>query len=199
MTADQAPGAWLAEQAEQAGQAGLAERAGAELGGRARLLLAEVAARLREAAAVYEADPTLSGDPAGRERLLDLICELGRQVVCLVRQACRPDGPRRRAGERWEEAEALAARLPVLLAQARAQARPDHATPAGSQEISQLWLEAAHPQIRRAAEQLQAALERALSLPHPSPRAAELSRLAAEVAAESAVLAGAWQARQRAG
>ncbi|WP_436759371.1 hypothetical protein [Streptosporangium sp. V21-05] len=82
---------------------------------------------------------------------------------------------------RWEEAEALTARLPVILGRARAAARTDHDTPDGSQAISRLWLAAASGGIRAAGEQLESAIRRAGSLPHPASEVAELADLAEQV------------------
>ncbi|MEU7900348.1 hypothetical protein AB0B45_46885 [Nonomuraea sp. NPDC049152] len=144
-----------------------AEKLAAELPERASRLLAIAAGYLREAAAVYDIDPTLVGDPTGRERDLDLIADLGRQFVALVRQACRPEHPRWPVVDRWAEADALAGCLPVLVEQARAVARPDHDTTEGSAEISQRRLAAVHGQVWAAGEQLEAAVRRAASLPYP--------------------------------
>ncbi|MFC6081035.1 hypothetical protein [Sphaerisporangium aureirubrum] len=150
-----------------------------ELPERGASLLATVASHLRAAADIYATDPTLINCPAGRERDLNLLAELARQIAALVRTAATGRSPERWPIEnRWAEAEAAAARLPVILERARAAARPDHATPEGSHAISLLRLNAATGRIHRLADDLRAALGAALALPHPTPEAIELAELA---------------------
>ena len=145
-------------------------------------LLAQVADAYRTAVEIYVSDPTLENCPAGRERQLDLAEEICRQVRSLVRSAISGHQTERWPIEdRWEEAEAMAARLPDILAEARAQARPDHATPEGSRAISRVWLAAASHRIGAAGEALREALTKASSVPHPAPEIAELDALAAEI------------------
>jgi hypothetical protein len=147
------------------------------------------AAVLREAAGLYELDPTLERDPVRRDRALDLIDELGRRVIFAVRQASNgQENPRWPLARRWEEAEAIAGRLPALLGKAREAARADHAAPAGSRDISRLRLAAARHQVRQAGEQLHTALARALELPCAAPEALELATLADQILARTAGL-----------
>ncbi|MFF3443611.1 hypothetical protein [Streptosporangium sp. NPDC002721] len=159
-----------------------AEQAAYSAPDRGASLLGVIAKTCRAAADVYASDPTLDGCPAGRERDLDLVEELCRQIRSLIRSAVSGRGAARWPVEdRWVEAEALTGRLPVILGRARAVARTDHDTPDGSREISRLWLAAASTQIRAAGEQLQAAIRRAGRLPHPAPEVAELADLAERV------------------
>ncbi|MEU8040909.1 hypothetical protein [Streptosporangium sp. NPDC049078] len=145
-------------------------------------LLATIADTCRAAADVYASDPTLDGCPAGRERDLDLVEELCRQIRSLIRSAVSGRGAARWPVEdRWAEAEALTARLPVILGRARAAARTDHDTVDGCRDISRLWLTAASGGIRAAGEQLRAAIGRAGGLPYPAPEVAELAVLAEQV------------------
>lgn len=145
-------------------------------------LLTAVADAYRTAADIYESDPTLEGCPAGRERQLDLAAELCRQLTPLVRNATSGRGADRWPIEdRWEEAEALASRLPDVLAEARSQARPDHATPDGSREISRLWLAHSSHLIHMAGVSLRDSLAKAGSLPCPDTEVAELAALANEI------------------
>lgn len=170
------------------------EQLAIERGDRAAGLLRPAAAALREGADLYLLDPTLGGDPAGRERSLDLLTELGRQLLGLIRNASNGrDDPRWPIWRRWDEAEALATRFTVVLAWARMQAYLDHASPERCRELSALWLAAEHPYIAEAAETLRSAISRALSLPHPAEAAVELDRLAAALDEHAAA-----QARRRA-
>lgn len=154
-------------------------------------LLSGVADAYRTAVGIYVSDPTLENCTAGRERQLDLAEEFCRQVRSLVRSATSGRGADRWPVEdRWEEAEAIAARLPDVLAEARAQARPDHATPAGSRAISRMWLAAASHRISAAGEALREALTKASSVPYPAPEIAELEALAAEVIKRAEALEG---------
>lgn len=149
---------------------------------RGAAILGVVAETYRAAAEIYAGDPTLEGCPAGRERDLDLVDEICRQIRALVRSATSARGAERwPLADRWAEAEAIAGRLPVVVARARTVARPDHATLDGSRAISRLWLTASRSAIRSAGEQLQAALTRARSLPHPAPEIDELSNLAERI------------------
>ena len=158
------------------------ERAMDGLCGRGVALLAAVADAYRTAAEIYSSDPTLENCTAGRERELNLAEEICRQVSSLVRSAANGRGADRWPLEaRWEEAEAIAARLPQILADARAHARPDYATPEGSQAISRMWLAASSHRISAAGEALREALTKASSVPYPAPEIAELEALAAEV------------------
>jgi hypothetical protein len=145
-------------------------------------LLATVADAYRTAAEIYSSDPTLENCTAGRERQLDLAEEICRQVRSLVRSAMSGHQAERWPIEdRWEEAEAMAAHLPEVLAKARAQARPDYATPEGSQAISRMWLAASSHRIGQAGEALWEALAKASSVPYPDPEIVELEALAAEI------------------
>ncbi|MBG0833118.1 hypothetical protein HS041_36040 [Planomonospora sp. ID67723] len=42
---------------------------------------------MRQGAELYAADPTLTGGPTDRTRELDLLSELARQIIALVRSA----------------------------------------------------------------------------------------------------------------
>lgn len=109
---------YLREQADRADA--VATRLGDE---RATKLLAGVATCLREGAEVYEQDPTLVRDAAHRDRPLDLLGELGRQIPHLVHSAVDGRMPERwPIADRWAEAEALTGRMPEILAEARAAA-----------------------------------------------------------------------------
>lgn len=164
------------------GKADSADRATTNVPERGLALLASIAEACRAAAEIYASDPTLDGCPAGRERTLDLIDEMCRQIRGVVRSAVSARGVDRWPIEdRWVEAEAMTARLPVLLARARAVARTDHATEEGSRAISRMWLVAASRSVRDAGEQLQAALVRARSLPYPALEIAELAEIAERI------------------
>ncbi|MFC4006592.1 hypothetical protein ACFOY2_05125 [Nonomuraea purpurea] len=153
---------------------------------RGAALLNRVAAAYRLAAEIYTSDPTLERCPAGRERQLDLAAEICRQILPRVRSAIEGrQADRWPVEDRWEEAEALAARLPDILAEARAQARTDHATPDGSREISRMWLAHSSHRIHLAGEGLRDAVAKAKSLPHPDPEIAELEALADEIVARA--------------
>lgn len=185
--AGRGPAACLLRQAERMEQ--LAD----ERGERAAELLRPAAAALRKGADLYRVDPTLEGDPAGRERPLDLLAELGRQLLPLVRNAGNGrDHPRWPTWLRWEEAEALAARFPVVLGWARMRAYLDHASPERCRELSALWLANEHQALAKAARILRSATERALSLPHPAPAAVELALMATALEEHAAT-----QARRR--
>lgn len=165
--AGKGPAAWLLRHAAQL--AALAD----SYGGRAEQLLRPAAAGLRDAADLYRVDPTLYRCPAGRERALDVVWEIGRQLSPLTRQAITG-----REGA-WEEAEVMSARLLLWLEAARTQAYPDHASPQRSRELSARWLAASSHRIDEAASTLRSAVRQALSLPHPAEAAVELGRLAA--------------------
>lgn len=171
------PAAELRERADKL------DKAAPEFGERAAALFAPVAAALRDGADLYRIDPTLDGDPTGRYRDLDVMAELARQLPPLTWQALRPppshvvppEGAAQWQAERWDEAEALAARVPELLAAARAKARADHAEPDGSRAISRAWLTVALPKVADAVQDALAALAKPLSLPHRDPDAAALA------------------------
>lgn len=149
---------------------------------RGTALMAAVAGAYREAADIYATDPTLENCLASRQRQLDLAEEICRQVPNLVRSATSgKDADRWPIEDRWEEAEAMASRLPAVLAEARAQARPDHATPEGSRAISRMWLAASSHRINLAGQALREALAKAHTLPYPDPEIAELAALADEI------------------
>ncbi|MFD9948811.1 hypothetical protein ACFWYW_46830 [Nonomuraea sp. NPDC059023] len=163
---------------------------------RAARLLHAVAGHLREAAGIYETDPTLVDCPTGRERALGVIAELGRQIWPLVRHAAtRPDDPRWPTALRWEEAEALTARLPEFLKRAHAVARPDHATEEGSRDISHQRLTAAHEEIAAAADHLRRAVANAAALPYPAPTVTELLNLANQIDTHADALEKEWHTR----
>lgn len=149
---------------------------------RGAAILAHVAGALRTAADIYGLDPTLDGCPAGRERDLDLVMELARQIPVVVRQAVR-GGPDERwpIEDRWAEAEVLADRLPAILDRALAAARPDYAEPDVSREISRMWLIAAAPHVFALAEQIAEAVVKAGSLPHVCPEVGRIGELAQEL------------------
>ncbi|MDF5758591.1 hypothetical protein [Spongiactinospora sp. TRM90649] len=166
-------------------------RAAACTSERGRSILRAVADAYRAVAEIYALDPTLKGCPARRERDLDLVVELCRQIPVLVRRAVEGrDADRWPIDDRWAEAEAMAGRLPEILDRARAVARPDHATPAGSQAISRTWLVAASDRVAAAGEDLHDALAKARSLPHPAQEIAELSALADQIIQRAAALDG---------
>jgi hypothetical protein len=159
-----------------------AERRSGEVADRGASLFSAIAGAYRECAQIYACDPTLVDCPAGRERDLDLVAELCRQIGAMVRNARGGRlADRWPIEDRWAEAEALAEHLPVILARARAVARPDHATPEASRDISRMWLTAASGSIREVGEQLHAAVARALSLAHHAPEAEELAGLAEQI------------------
>lgn len=156
---------------------------------RGAVVMFAVAAAYREAANIYATDPTLENCPAGRMRHLDLAEELCRHIPGLVRSATTGrQADRWPIEDRWEEAEALTGRLPAILADARAQARPDHDTQEGSRAISRMWLVASSQKIRKAGETLSEALSKARSVPYPDPEIAELEALAAEIIERAQVL-----------
>ena len=159
--------------------------------GRGAALLVNVTEAYRAAADILAADPTMENCPAGRQRHLDLAEEICRQVVSLVRSAgsgrCLDRWP---VEDRWQEAEAMADRLPAILAEARAQARPDYATPEGSQAISRMWLASSSCRIHLAGEALREALSKARSMPYPDPEVAELEALAEEIIKRAGALKG---------
>lgn len=166
----------LLRQAQEADQAmvGLCERGAA--------LMSTVAEAYRACAVIYVIDPTMEDCPAGRERQLDLAVEICRQIKTLVRSAASGHAADRwPIQDRWEEAEALAGSLPNIVAEARAQARPDYGTPEESRAISRMWLAASSRRIRQAGEALSEALSKARSVPHPDPEIAELEALAEEI------------------
>ncbi|RCG27206.1 hypothetical protein DQ384_26160 [Sphaerisporangium album] len=172
------------QQADLLKQADQLDQARTGLPERAIRLLTTAAAHLRDAAAVYDCDPTLVGCPAGRERDLDLIAELARQIHIVVRgAAATPAGARWPTEDRWALAEALAGRLPAALERAQAVAHPDHATPEGSRAISLLRLAAAQGHLREWAHALRASLDPALALPHPAAEATELAGLIDQITA----------------
>lgn len=159
-----------------------AEATASELGDkRATRLLVVVAEHLRGGADVYEADPTLVNDPAFRQRPLDLLAELGRQLPPLIRNAV--DGrfaERWPVAQRWEEAEALTRRMPEILEEARA-AAADITVPSDSERVSALRLAAGASHIREATETIRRMLRPALDLPHSHPAARELAALADQI------------------
>lgn len=150
---------------------------------RAREMLTTAAAHLRRAATVYDLDPTLADEPHG-VRDVDLLVEFGRQMPPLLRNCLSEKNLDRwpRQG-RWDEAEALFARLGGAAGRLiREVPRRDHATVEGSQAISRGRLAGNAYLLRRAAEMIRHALEPASKrLPHQAPEVAELARLAAEV------------------
>lgn len=157
---------------------------------RGAAILTAGAGALRTVAEIYALDPTMADCPIGRARGLDLVEEIVRQLRPLVGQAVDGRNADRWPIEaRWEEAEALAGRLPVHLERARALARPDHDTPEGSQAISRMRLEAASGYIRRVGEQLLSGIQDAADLPYPDPEVAELAAIAKSLAERAARLA----------
>jgi hypothetical protein len=156
----------------------LDEKAANLLSMRGKAVLKAGALALREAANIYDLDPTLEDCPANRERDLDLIEEMCRQLWPMCRSAARGDSP-------WEDAEAMSGRLPDLWVKARTVVRTDHHTPEGSAAISHMWLIRASGYIREAGEHLREAIAKAGSLPYVTPEVAELAALADELIARA--------------
>ena len=158
------------------------EATASELGDeRATRLLDVAAEHLRGGADIYEADPTLVNDPAFRLRHLDLLAELGRQIPPLIRNAVDGRLPERwPIAQRWEEAEALISRMPVILEEARA-AAADVSVPADSERVSAIRLASRAGYIEEAAERIRQMLRPALDLPHAHPAAKELATLADQI------------------
>lgn len=160
---------------------------------RARTMLTALAKSCRTAAAVFDLDPTLAGDPygTGRFRALDLLAELARQTRTMLTMAGtdRLRG-RRSAQDCWAEAEALfdramffAERIPAVVR------RRDHASEAGSRAISRERLATHADELTRAAETVRHAVADALRLPHPDPDALALAALADRLIQQAAELA----------
>ena len=163
-------------------QAADLDQKAADLVRRGKDVLKTAADALREAANIYDLDPTLEDCTTNRERDLDLIVEMCRQLWPMTRQAARGDAL-------WDEAEAMAARLPEILAKARKAARLDHATPEGSAAISRLWLAHECATIREAAGVIRRAIAKQASLPYVVHEVAELAALADELIARADRLA----------
>jgi hypothetical protein len=166
MSAAYDPAGWLTEVSARL------EHGADVYGQRAADLLRPVAAAVRDAAALYQVDPTLAGDPAHRDRDIDVLAEIARQLVPLVHYAVRDAADPKsqiRAAQRWAEAEALAARVPQFLAAATAQARPDDVARAGRDALD--------------------ALEKPLSLPYPDAAVTDLAALVFALIARAEELA----------
>lgn len=163
-------------------QADRADSMAAGLGNeRASHLLAVVADCLRGGAGVYESDPTLVGDAAHRDRPLDLLSELGRQIPHVVRSAVDGRRPERwPIADRWKEAEELTGRMPEILTEARA-AAVDISVPSASEQVSALRLRANASYIENDTEAIRNRLRSALNLPHPHPAARRLAELTDEI------------------
>ena len=149
---------------------------------RARDMLTTLAERCRTAATALLSDPTLATEPfdTGQFRIVDLVCELARQLGVLIRNCFNTSFlDRWPAARRWEEAEALYERA-ILLADRipHVVPRPDHATVEGSQHISLIRLAAGHTDLQRAVDAIRYVLTDAVTLPHPTLLAWELDVLA---------------------
>lgn len=160
---------------------------------RARAILTALAESCRTAAAMFDLDPTLAGDPygTGRFRTIDLLTELTRQTRTMLTVACT-DGlrGRRSAQDCWAEAEALyeralffAERIPDTVP------RRDHTSEAGSRAISRERLATHAEELTRAADTVRQAVADALRLPHPDPDALALAALADRLTQQAADLA----------
>lgn len=160
---------------------------------RARAMLTALAESCRTAAAVFDIDPTLAGDPygPGRFRTIDLLTELARQTRTMLTVACT-DGlrGRRSAQDCWAEAEALYERA-MFFADRIPDAVPrrDHASEAGSRAISRERLATHADELTRAADTVRQAVADALRLPHPDPEALALAELADRLTQQAADLA----------
>lgn len=158
---------------------------------RATDLLARAAGYLREGASVYESDPTLVNDRAARNRPLDLLDEIGRQLQPLVRGAVRGDRPERwPVAERWADAEVLVSRMADVLGEARAAAR-DVSVPAQSEEVSARRLASIAGHLAEEADRIRALLRPALELPHAHPAAEQIAQLAGQI--DAIVAAEPWE------
>lgn len=158
----------------------------ARLGGRAAKILGPAAHLLDQAAQVYDTDPTIEGEHSQRQRPLDFIQELGRQIKPLVRQAAHGPGRvvpdvEQWCEDRWCEGEAMLGRLRDLLPEAQAQA-VDTSTVEGSHRVSSIRLAKACGRIEELAREARSALAGALVLPHPVPAAVDLAQLAGQLA-----------------
>ncbi|HET6706607.1 site-specific integrase, partial [Amycolatopsis sp.] len=144
----------------------------------------------------------LATEPAGspRFRAVDVVVEMTRQLIPLLRQATAPEGPGRGGdprflAERREEVAALAARaLQLADGAARLVPRTDAGTEAGAREISRRRLAGQAPNLREAAELLAAAADAALAVEHPDPAAISLAAMAVQIRAHHAELDD-WAAR----
>ncbi|MGW5703877.1 tyrosine-type recombinase/integrase [Amycolatopsis japonica] len=155
---------------------------------RAGELLTGAAKGCRDLAAALDTDPTLATEPSltGRLRSVDLVVELTRQLRPLLVQAALDDS----ALDRWGEAEALAARLHELVDEAIATVPlAEHATEAGSRQISRARLAAQDGLVRDAAAALRAAVDAALQVPYPDPLALSLDAIASQLERHHADLA----------
>lgn len=170
-----------------------------DLGERAAPLLSTTAAALREAAALYGSDPTLDRCPTGRDRPFDLLAELGRQLRPLLKNAVTGQNPERWPIEqRWAEAEALVARVPVILEECRSVVLPDPRDPDALRALSTRRLMDCNGMLGEAADRVRRAVAPALALEHPDPRALQILTLSEALEEHRRVLDAEWEAAEAA-
>lgn len=153
----------------------------------ARHMLHTTADHCQRATEAFTLDPTLADEAWLRE--VDALVELARQLRVLVRRvltAPEGDGFAGRNGQpirqMWHEAHLLAERAAVLADNVVARAHPDHDTVDGQHAISLTRLRDSIGAFGESLCTLRAALETALKLKHPHPRATAMRDLLDQLA-----------------
>jgi hypothetical protein len=161
--------------------------------GRARRMLTETAQTCRDAAGVFEADPTLADEPyeTGRLCAVAVLAVVAGQLRGALRRALvdtdAAGGLTRE--QRRAEAEAAYEGVCSVAKHVREDVPRDHMSAAAVREISRARLVAQSDGVAAAADRLAQAVAGALGLPHPDPRAVELAALADDLTQCAAALA----------